>query len=87
MSPPADPSALSRADLEVRVAELRGEVAALKRLVAALRDANARLKGLKGRPVMKPSGMEDATEPKRQGNGASAAAAAKWCLGSQSRTR
>jgi hypothetical protein len=67
MSPPADPSDLPRGELEAQVAELRGEVAELKRLVAALRDENARLKGLKGRPVIKPSGMEDATEPKRQG--------------------
>ena len=67
MSPPAAPSDLARAELEAQVAELRGEVAELKRLVAALRDENARLKGLKGRPVIKPSGMEDATEPKRQG--------------------
>ena len=67
MSSPAAPSDLSRAELEAQVAELRGEVAELKRLVAALRDENARLKGLKGRPVIKPSGMEDATEPQRQG--------------------
>ncbi len=67
MSRPAAPSDLSRAELEAQVAELRGEVAELKRLVAALRDENARLKGLKGRPVIKPSGMEDATEPQRQG--------------------
>ena len=53
MSPPADRSDLARAEL--------------KRLVAALRDENARLKGLKGRPAIKPSGMEDATAPKRQG--------------------
>jgi hypothetical protein len=65
MSPPADPSDLPRPALEIEVAALRAEVAELKQLVAALRDENARLKGLKGRPVIKPSGMEDATEPKR----------------------
>ena len=65
MSPPADPSDLSRAELKAQVADLRGEVAELKRLVAAQRDEIARLKGLKGRPAIKPSGMENATEPKR----------------------
>src|SRR5437764_11486657 len=67
MPPPADPSSLSRADLEAEVAALRGEVAELKHLIAALREENARLKGLKARPVIKPSGMEDATTPKRRG--------------------
>ncbi len=64
MSLAAAPSGLSRAELEAQVADLRGEMAELKPLVAALRDENARLKG---RPVIKSSGMEDATEPKRQG--------------------
>jgi len=67
MSAPADPSKLSRRELEAEVAALRGEVAELKQLVVALRAENARLKGLKARPVIKPSGLEDATTPPRRG--------------------
>src|SRR6201996_3286625 len=61
------PSSLSRCELEAEVAALRGEVAELKQLVAALRAENAWLKGLKARPVIKPSGMEEATTPKHRG--------------------
>jgi len=65
---------LSAAELRRLVGELLGEVARLREENAALRDELARQKGLKGRPKIKPSGMERATAsqgktPKRKARG------------------
>jgi Transposase IS66 family len=74
--PPSALSALSRPELEALLVELFGKVATLTQTVAELREEIARLKGLKGRPNIKPSGMDKGTEPpkpakkeKRRGRG------------------
>src|SRR3954471_15535236 len=64
MAPPGNLDALSPTKLKALVLELLGKVAALEQTVAAQRAEIARLKGLKGRPALRPSGMEEASEPK-----------------------
>src|SRR5690348_7322663 len=64
-------SGLPRAELEAMAERLQAENAALTRAVAELRAEAAALlraevaalEGLKGRPEVRPSGMEKATEP------------------------
>jgi hypothetical protein len=63
MPPPSDLDRLSHAELKDLVLQLLEKVSELQRIVAAQRDEIARLKGGSGRPNIKPSGMEQATEP------------------------
>ena len=58
MAAPADIEGLSLAALKALVVHLLSKVAEQDRLIADLRQENARLKGLNGRPRIKPSGME-----------------------------
>jgi hypothetical protein len=64
---PPEITGLSNAALQQLVLKLLSENAELKRLIAELREEIARLKGLKGRPQIKPSGMEKGTTPKPAG--------------------
>jgi len=63
----ADIDGLSFEALKALVVQLLSQAAEQERLIAELREENARLKGLTGRPRIKPSGMEDASERKLPG--------------------
>ncbi|MEE8504832.1 MAG: hypothetical protein V3S40_01285 [Kiloniellales bacterium] len=73
---PPDIEALDLDGLKRLVLQLLEEVASLKVENAALREEIARLKGLKGRPKLAPSGMEEARA--RRSLRARAAAATCW---------
>src|SRR6202140_1948093 len=61
---PPDLDRIGTDELRRLLIEALGKVAGLAAENAALREEIARLKGLKGRPSIKPSGMEPASEPK-----------------------
>ena len=61
---PPDVDRIGTDELRGLLIEALGKVAGLTAENAALREEIARLKGLKGRPSIKPSGMEQASEPK-----------------------
>src|SRR3954465_13529013 len=65
-------SGLPRGELETLAERLLAENAALQQAVAELRAEVAQLKGVKGRPKIKPSGLDKGPEPKpaEKGRGA-----------------
>jgi len=64
VTPAAEISGLLHGELRELVIKLAGKVRELERIIADQREEIARLKGLKGRPDIKPSGMEKGTAPK-----------------------
>src|SRR3954454_9981551 len=62
-------SSLPRGELEALAERLLAENDALKQAVAELKAEVATLKGVKGRPEVKPSGMGKGTEPAPAGTG------------------
>ena len=70
-------SGLPRGELEALAERLLAENAALRQAIAELRAEVATLKGVKGRPKVRPSGMEKATEPEPPEKGRGGAARAR----------
>jgi hypothetical protein len=80
-------SGLSRGKLEALAERLLAENAALKQAIADLRGEVAALKGLKGRPRVKPSGLDKGTEPeppgKRQERGVKGSRSERLAVGEE----
>jgi hypothetical protein len=64
---PSDFDVLALSELRDLVIGLVGKVTELERIVLTQREEIARLKGLAGRPTIKPSGMEKGRQPKPAG--------------------
>src|SRR4051812_34360089 len=77
-------SGLPRGELEALAERLLAENAALKRAIAELRAEVATLKGVKGRPKVRPSGMDEGTEPASAAGARAAASRAARARGSPS---
>jgi hypothetical protein len=66
VSPPDNFDELSSSQLRDLVLKLFSRLAELEKVIADQREEIARLKGLKGRPDIKPSGMDKGTEPAKR---------------------
>jgi hypothetical protein len=66
VSTPDNFDELSSSQLRDLVLKLFSRLAELERVIADQREEIARLKGLKGRPDIKPSGMDKGTEPAKR---------------------
>jgi hypothetical protein len=64
---PPDIDGLGLAELKPLLLQAYEKIAQQDALIAALREEVARLKGLKGRPQLKPSGMEKSTQERGKG--------------------
>ncbi len=82
---------LTRPELEALLVETYGKAATLEQTVGELHEEIARLKGLKGRPNIrpdvKPSGMDKGTAPANPRRMRSGAAGARSRRGSKSKTK
>src|SRR3954447_20364922 len=76
-------SGLPRGELEALAERLLAENDALRQVIAGLKAEGATLKGVRGRPKLKPSGMDERTEPapaESRGRGAKASKAGRLPL-------